>query len=408
MIRINILQPESLIQNAVRSDSDLLPAQFFHTGAFHHTAQRKIHIRPDIIFLRRHFFRKGAFPSPAGHPAVLKDFVSIQHSCPEILLFVHFLVYIQSVLYIGRFYDKKEFAVSKISFHSVMPSLIPDIQKICKDPDRNQFPAPAAETVPQFISRLLQITRIDLLPLPERLQLFPGILLFPPDFLQVCFCFLKILFQAAPQRRQALFQPKKCIFIYIPGSKPLDIPHGLIRSHILFLPRLQAFRRLLPSGTTVLKALQSLIDAGKLLFQCRISTVRNPQDNLFIFLPQRLLFPLLTGFQRLQTGLLTGTFCDPVLQLPDLLPSLQDLKLSDLIAAFLCFTAAGIILCISLCDLPEMPDLLHRLFNLTPHPAVLHDAFLKIFDMDVLFHADIFFHKIFKFYVHPKWNGTFK
>src|SRR5699024_4642823 len=76
MIRINILQPDSLIQNAVRSDSDLLSAQFFHTGAFHHTAQRKIHIRPDIIFLRRHFFRKGAFPSPVGHPAVLKYFFS--------------------------------------------------------------------------------------------------------------------------------------------------------------------------------------------------------------------------------------------------------------------------------------------------------------------------------------------
>ena len=49
-----------------------------------------------------------------------------------------------------------------------------------------------------------------------------------------------------------------------------------------------------------------------------------------------------------------------------------------------------------------------RLFDPFPHPAVLHNAFLHIFNMNILLHTDIFLHEIFQLDIHFKRDCPFK
>ena len=89
----------------------------------------------------------------------------IQHCGTGEFLLIHSLVNVHGFFRICRFHDQKELIVSKISFHRIVPALIPDIQKICKDLDINKFPASFMQAVAKLISRLFQLPWVCFLSL---------------------------------------------------------------------------------------------------------------------------------------------------------------------------------------------------------------------------------------------------
>ena len=59
-------------------------------------------------------------------------------------------------------------------------------------------------------------------------------------------------------------------------------------------------------------------------------------------------------------------------------------------------------------DILQLLNFVQCLLNLASHSRILHNAFLQVFYMNILLHANIFFHKIFQFNIHFKWNRTFE
>ena len=53
-------------------------------------------------------------------------------------------------------------------------------------------------------------------------------------------------------------------------------------------------------------------------------------------------------------------------------------------------------------------DLFLRLFDLILHPSILHDALLKVLNLDILFHADILFNKVLQLDIHAERDRPFK
>ena len=115
-------------------------------------------------------------------------------------------------------------------------------------------------------------------------------------------------------------------------------------------------------------------------------------------------------------------FCLPYLLLPDLLfppiyavmvflyllLQIQHFKTGDLIRAAYRFLLFFIKRLIDFPDLGQLLDLFQRILDLAAHPPILHHTFLQIFDMDILLHANVFFHKVFQPDVHLKRDRTFE
>ena len=340
--------------------------------------------------------------------AVLQRLLSVQQGSTGIPFFVHIPVDFHCRSGIGRLDNKEELVVPEISLHGIVPCLIPDIQKVCQDLDIDHPSALFAQAVPKLVSRFFKFSRIGLLPLSESFQLVPGRFLFLSDLLELRLCILQVFFQASAERSQALLQTKESILIYILRFEPFNIPDRLIRRHILLLPLREPFCRLLPPCSAVPEPFHRLVYSRQLLFQRRVTAVRDPQDHFLILFPEFFLLFFRASLHRLYPRLLLRTLRDPVLQLTDLFPHLQDLQLLDLIITFFDRFISHRIVRISFGDLLEMTDLAHRLLDLAAHPPILHDTFLQILDMDILLHTDIFFYKILQFDVHTEGNGTFK
>ena len=59
-------------------------------------------------------------------------------------------------------------------------------------------------------------------------------------------------------------------------------------------------------------------------------------------------------------------------------------------------------------NLLQLLDLPAGVLDLLAHPPILHDALLHILNVDILLHADIFFHKFLQLDVHPEGDGPLK
>ena len=63
---------------------------------------------------------------------------------------------------------------------------------------------------------------------------------------------------------------------------------------------------------------------------------------------------------------------------------------------------------ICIMDRSQLIDLLAGIIDLSLHPSILHNTFLHVLNMDVLFRTDIFLYKIFQADVHTERNGPLK
>ena len=153
---------------------------------------------------------------------------------------------------------------------------------------------------------------------------------------------------------------------------------------------------------------QHFIDIFQFFFKRRITTVRNSQKNLFVLLLYISLFSFQFCFGLfLLCQLPSAQFC-LVLQFLKFSLHLKNFKFADLIITVFHLSHLLLIFFILLLNLFQIADFLRSFFNLTSHSAILHNTFLKIFNMDILLHANIFLHEIFQFDVHLERNRTFE
>ena len=59
-------------------------------------------------------------------------------------------------------------------------------------------------------------------------------------------------------------------------------------------------------------------------------------------------------------------------------------------------------------DTGQFLNLRAGVLYLPAHAPILHDAFLRVLNVDVLLHADVFFYKILQFYIHAEGDGPLK
>ena len=95
-------------------------------------------------------------------------------------------------------------------------------------------------------------------------------------------------------------------------------------------------------------------------------------------------------------------------QSSDLGLEVQNLQLFHKIGAFLDLVFLFLIGRKGLADLLQVPYFHTGILDLLPHAPVLHHTLLHILNVDIHFHADIFFHKILQLDIHAKGNGAFE
>ena len=98
---------------------------------------------------------------------LLQNLLRIQHCSAEELFLIQFLVNIHGSLCILRLHHQKQLIIPQISFHGIVPPLIPNIQQIGQNLYIHKLPAALMQPVAQLISGLLKLLRVCLAPLPE-------------------------------------------------------------------------------------------------------------------------------------------------------------------------------------------------------------------------------------------------
>ena len=164
VLRIHVLQTVAVVQDTVRRHAHAAPAQLLHTLTFHHIPEEKINICLHMRLPRSHF------PCQRSGPYrmfLLQNLLRIQHRGAEELFLIHLLVNVHGSLCILRLHHQKQLIIPQISFHGIVPPLIPDIQQIRQNLYIHKLPAALVQPVAQLISGLLKLLRVCLAPLPE-------------------------------------------------------------------------------------------------------------------------------------------------------------------------------------------------------------------------------------------------
>ena len=162
IFRIDVLQTIAVIKHTVWCHTDPAFPEFLNTLTFHNVSKEEIDVRLHVFFFCFYFFCKSSLTDDV---LFFHYFFRIQNCCTEEFLLIHLLINIHRCFRIFWLYDQQKLIISHIAFHSIVPSFIPDLQKVCKDLYGNKFSTILLQPVLQFQSRLFQFFWICFSPL---------------------------------------------------------------------------------------------------------------------------------------------------------------------------------------------------------------------------------------------------
>ena len=131
-----MLQTIAVIQHTVRCHTNPALPEFLNVLTFHDITKKEIDVRLHVFFFCFYFFCKSALPD---NVLFFHNLFRIQNCSTEEFLLIHLLINIHCRFCVFRLYDQQKFIISHIAFHCIVPSFIPDFQKICKDLHGNKF-----------------------------------------------------------------------------------------------------------------------------------------------------------------------------------------------------------------------------------------------------------------------------
>ena len=168
--------PENIVavRIAVRRHTVTHLIQFLHSLALlnppeipFQTPVHIIHVRMNRL-IERIFFRPGRLTLQRGTVDQIR-----------LLEALHLPEDLRRIQRIGRFCDHALLQASQTAFHRILPFLIRDIKKICKDMYVNRPSIPVAQRALQLLPRLLELSRIRF---PVIIHILQGFLFLPEFF----------------------------------------------------------------------------------------------------------------------------------------------------------------------------------------------------------------------------------
>ena len=136
-LRIDILQFKAVVLDTVPGNADSALPQPVNAVAFHHVSQQEINICAGIRNLCQDFLRQSALLRAASRS---HNPFRIQYRHAIVFLLIQFLIKLHCRPGIFRLHDQEQLIAPHISFNSISPCIIPDIQQIRQDFHRNIFP----------------------------------------------------------------------------------------------------------------------------------------------------------------------------------------------------------------------------------------------------------------------------